>query len=147
MAGARRFAEVFAPDLVVDFGPDHYNGFFHDLMPPYCIGLGAQGVGDYGTSDEPLDVPMELAERMVENVVASGIDIAFSRRMMVDHGTVQPHAPPNDVADHKTVLTAALRQIPLPLWSKLLIRIDGAAFSHALLDHLQQLTTNRRRVR
>ncbi|TJZ96487.1 hypothetical protein [Actinacidiphila oryziradicis] len=35
----------------------------------------------------------------------------------------------------------------LPLWSKLLIRIDGAAFSHDVLDHLQTLTTSRRRVR
>ncbi|MCX4406102.1 MULTISPECIES: IS1380 family transposase [unclassified Streptomyces] len=57
------------------------------------------------------------------------------------------NAPPNDVADHKTVLTAALRQLPLPLWSKLLIRIDGAAFNHDVLDHLQTLTTSRRRVR
>lgn len=57
------------------------------------------------------------------------------------------NAPPNDVADHKTVLTAALRQLPLPLWSKLLIRIDGAAFSHEVLEHLQSLTTSRRRVR
>ncbi|MGW4995859.1 IS1380 family transposase, partial [Streptomyces mirabilis] len=57
------------------------------------------------------------------------------------------NAPPNDVADHKTVLAAALRQLPLPLWSKLLVRIDGAAFSHEVLDHLQTLSTSRRRVR
>lgn len=57
------------------------------------------------------------------------------------------NAPPNDIADHKTVLAAALRGLPLPPWSKLLIRIDGAAFSHGLLDHLQALTTSRRRVR
>jgi hypothetical protein len=57
------------------------------------------------------------------------------------------NAPPNDVADHKSVLAAALRQLPLPLWSKLLVRIDGAAFSHDVLDHLQTLTTSRRRVR
>jgi hypothetical protein len=57
------------------------------------------------------------------------------------------NAPPNDVADHKAVLAAALRQLPLPLWSKLLVRIDGAAFSHDVLDHLQALTTSRRRVR
>jgi DDE family transposase len=57
------------------------------------------------------------------------------------------NAAANDVADHKTVLAAALRQLRLPLWSKLLVRIDGAAFSHALLDHLTSLTTSRRRVR
>ncbi|SCF58775.1 transposase [Streptomyces sp. Cmuel-A718b] len=57
------------------------------------------------------------------------------------------NAAANDVADHKSVLAAALRQLPLPPWAKLLIRIDGAAFSHALLDHLTRLTTSRRRVR
>lgn len=56
------------------------------------------------------------------------------------------NAPPNDVDDHRRVLAAALRQLPLPLWSKLLIRIDGAAFSHEVLNHLQTLTTSRRRV-
>ncbi|MFG3026356.1 hypothetical protein ACGFZQ_49090 [Streptomyces sp. NPDC048254] len=57
------------------------------------------------------------------------------------------NAPPNDVDDHKNVLASAFRQLPLPLWSKLLVRIDGAAFSHEVLDHLQSLTTSRRRVR
>ncbi|WP_244501188.1 transposase [Streptomyces sp. TP-A0874] len=56
-------------------------------------------------------------------------------------------APPNDVDDRKSVLATALRQLPLPLWPKLLVRIDGAAFSHGLLDRLQSLTTSRRRVR
>ena len=57
------------------------------------------------------------------------------------------NAPPNDVDDHQSVLAAGLWQLPLPLWSKLLVRIDGAAFSHEVLDHLQQLSTSRRRVR
>lgn len=54
------------------------------------------------------------------------------------------NAPPSDLADHKTVLAAALQQLPLPLWAKLLIRIDGAAFSHEVLDHLTALTRSRR---
>jgi hypothetical protein len=53
--------------------------------------------------------------------------------------------PPQRCRRPQGALTAALRQ--LPVWSKLLIRIDGAAFSHALLDHLGSLTTSRRRVR
>ena len=57
------------------------------------------------------------------------------------------NAASNDVVGHKSVLAAALRQLPLPLWSKLLVRIDGAAFSHEVLDHLQTLSTSRRRVR
>jgi len=36
-------------------------------------------------------------------------------------------APPNDVTDHKAVLASAFRQLPLPLWSKLLVRIGRRA--------------------
>src|SRR5262249_1790493 len=57
------------------------------------------------------------------------------------------HPPPHATPPHKRARRAALGQLPLPLWSKLLVRIDGAAFSHDVLDHLQSLTTSRRRVR
>ena len=33
----------FNPDLIVVFGPDHFNGFFYELMPMFCIGAAAQG--------------------------------------------------------------------------------------------------------
>lgn len=33
-AEARAFVEDYDPTLVVSFAPDHYNGFFHELMPP-----------------------------------------------------------------------------------------------------------------
>ena len=46
---ARRFVRAFDPELVVIFSPDHYNGFFYRVMPPFCIGTAATGVGDYGT--------------------------------------------------------------------------------------------------
>lgn len=36
-AGARTHIAYFAPDLVVLFAPDHYNGFFYDMMPPFCM--------------------------------------------------------------------------------------------------------------
>ncbi len=32
----------FNPDLVVVFGPDHFNGFFYELMPAFCIGTAAR---------------------------------------------------------------------------------------------------------
>ena len=36
----------FKPDLVVVFGPDHFNGFFYELMPAFCIGTAAEGSKD-----------------------------------------------------------------------------------------------------
>ncbi|MGY1743238.1 MULTISPECIES: 3-carboxyethylcatechol 2,3-dioxygenase [unclassified Blastococcus] len=89
-AGARRFVADFDPTLVVSFAPDHYNGFFYDLMPPFCIGYAASGVGDYGTTVGPLDVPTPLAEQLAAWVADRDLDVAVSRRMQVDHGAVQP---------------------------------------------------------
>lgn len=90
IAEARRFVEGYAPDLVVIFSPDHYNGFFYKVMPPFCIGLSAKGVGDYGTHAGPLDVPEQLATECANAVLGAGVDVAVSAGMDVDHGTVQP---------------------------------------------------------
>lgn len=40
IADARARIAAFDPELVVLFAPDHYNGFFYDVMPPFCLGIG-----------------------------------------------------------------------------------------------------------
>ncbi|MFF2347599.1 3-carboxyethylcatechol 2,3-dioxygenase [Pseudarthrobacter sp. NPDC058119] len=87
---ARQFVSDFDPDLVINFGPDHYNGFFYDLMPPFCIGYEAYGTGDYDSFAGKLDVPTEIAEKLAQHVIDRDLDAAISRRMEVDHGAVQP---------------------------------------------------------
>ncbi|MFF1260307.1 MULTISPECIES: 3-carboxyethylcatechol 2,3-dioxygenase [unclassified Streptomyces] len=89
-SSARTFVKKYDPTLVVSFAPDHYNGFFYDLMPPFCIGYEAMGVGDYGTTEGPLSVPTERAEELAQWVAERDIDVAISRRMEVDHGAIQP---------------------------------------------------------
>src|SRR5271156_2198946 len=69
---ARQFVEDFDPEIVVIFAPDHYNGFFYKLMPPFCIGTEAQGVGDYGTHKGPLDVPEATAVACAKAVLSAG---------------------------------------------------------------------------
>jgi hypothetical protein len=56
------------------------------------------------------------------------------------------NAGSNTFADHLTVLTAALRQIPSRMRSKLLVRVDGAGASHELIKHLLSLSSRRRTV-
>lgn len=89
-AAARRFVSDFDPELVLLFGPDHYNGFFYDMMPPFCVGTGARSIGDYGTAAGALPVDRDAAYAVVRNVLAEGIDLAYSERMYVDHGMAQP---------------------------------------------------------
>ena len=86
---ARAFVADYDPELVVVFEPDHYNGFFYDIMPPFCIGFDALAVGDYGT-ERPLDVPGAIAEVLAQHVADAGLHPAISRRMELDHGAVHP---------------------------------------------------------
>lgn len=90
LGAARDFAADFDPEVVVAFVPDHYNGFFYRLMPPFCIGLAASTVGDYASLAGPLDVPAKLAADCAAAVLDAGVDVAFSHRMELDHGTAQP---------------------------------------------------------
>ena len=84
------FAQEFDPTLVVVFAPDHYNGIFYDMLPPFCIGLAASAIGDYGTEAGPLSVDEEHALAIVRHLFESDIDATLSRRLEVDHGAVQP---------------------------------------------------------
>lgn len=80
----------FDPEVIFLFAPDHYNGFFLDVMPQFCVGIAATSVGDYRTTLGPLTVPREIAEACAEYLVGSDLDVAISYRMQVDHGMVQP---------------------------------------------------------
>lgn len=88
---ARLRGEVakFAPELVIVFGPDHYNGFFHRLMPAYCVGAEASSIGDWNTPSGALPTDATLAERLAEHAFSQGVDLALSHRMDVDHGLTQ----------------------------------------------------------
>lgn len=80
---------AFAPDLIIQFSPDHFNGFTYRVMPPFCIGTGAVSVGDFDTVAGPLEVPGDEARSLCEAILAADIDIALSYDMKVDHGFVQ----------------------------------------------------------
>jgi 2,3-dihydroxyphenylpropionate 1,2-dioxygenase len=89
LADARQAMAAFDPELAIVFGPDHYNGFFYDLMPPFCVGVAATGVGDYATPEGPLNVDRETAMQLHRALLASDFDIAVSHDMHIDHGFTQ----------------------------------------------------------
>jgi 2,3-dihydroxyphenylpropionate 1,2-dioxygenase len=112
---ARQFVDDYDPELVVIFCPDHYNGFFYKSMPPFCIGMNASGVGDYGTHAGPLNVPEDIAADCAEAVLGSGVDIAVSASMDVDHGTVQPLEKLFGDATSRPVIPIFVNAIAVPL--------------------------------
>jgi 2,3-dihydroxyphenylpropionate 1,2-dioxygenase len=88
--GASSALHAFDPDLVVVFGPDHFNGFFYELMPAFCIGTAAEGSQDWHLQSGPLRVPRALATDCVRFLQSRDFDVAISHRMKVDHGITIP---------------------------------------------------------
>jgi 2,3-dihydroxyphenylpropionate 1,2-dioxygenase len=80
---------AFDPELVVVFGPDHFNGFFLQLMPPFCVGLQCTAAADIGGFAGPLRVPTNDALACIDAVRTAGVDVAVSYDMIVDHGFSQ----------------------------------------------------------
>lgn len=87
MAQVAAELKAFAPDLILSFGPDHFNGFFYDLMPAFCIGTRAEGTQDWNMPGGALRIPGELADGCARHLHRQGFDIAISHDMRVDHGT------------------------------------------------------------
>lgn len=127
---ARRFVAEFDPDLVVMFAPDHYNGFFYDMMPPYCIGSKATALGDYGTPAGPLSVD-PAANRIAEHVLGAGVDIAVSERMYVDHGFAQPLQILFGSLDAVPVVPVFINSVAVPLCPIFRVRLLGDAIGRA----------------
>jgi 2,3-dihydroxyphenylpropionate 1,2-dioxygenase len=133
IGAAREFVTDFDPELIVTFSPDHYNGFFYRAMPPFCIGTAAEGVGDYGTHQGPLDVPADLATDCVRAVLDADVDIAISAAMDVDHGTVQPLQLLFGDATAKPVIPVFINSVATPLGPMRRVRALGAAMGAHLM--------------
>ncbi|MTD55545.1 3-carboxyethylcatechol 2,3-dioxygenase [Amycolatopsis pithecellobii] len=132
-AQARAFAAEFRPDLVVVIAPDHYNGMFYDLMPPFCVGTAAEAVGDYGTAQGPLAVDREAARHVVREVLAAGVDLAMSERMVVDHGFAQPLELLFGGIDAVPTVPVFINSVAVPFGPVCRTRLLGEALGRALL--------------
>ena len=115
ISNARDRIARFDPELVVLFAPDHYNGFFYDLMPAFCIGVAADAIGDFSTAAGPISVPRAEAEACATSVLDSGIDAAVSYRMQVDHGFAQPLELLLGGLDCKAVIPIFINSVAVPL--------------------------------
>lgn len=115
VARARERIARFDPEVVFLFSPDHFNGFFYDIMPPFCIGMAAEAIGDFGSAAGPLGVPRELAEACATAVLDSGVDVAVSYRMQVDHGFAQPLEFLLGGLDRHPVIPVFINSVAVPL--------------------------------
>lgn len=125
------FVADYDPDLVVVFGPDHFNGQLYSLMTPWAIGAAAEGIGDYGTTAGPLPVDGRAARALHAAVLAEGIDIGRSEQMKVDHGVVQPLDFVFGTGFTQLIVPVFVNSIGLPLSPMSRVRLMGEAFGRA----------------
>lgn len=134
MEQARAAVRAFNPDLVVVFGPDHYNGVFYDMMPPFCVANGANSVGDWLTQAGPLQVDRTAAMHVAKSVLDAGVDVAVSERLQVDHGMTQPlQVLFGDIAA-VPVIPIFINSVALPLAPVRRVRLLGEAVGRAVAE-------------
>ncbi|WP_343663859.1 3-carboxyethylcatechol 2,3-dioxygenase [Paraburkholderia tropica] len=129
---ARARVDAFNPDLIVVFAPDHFNGFFYDVMPPFCIGAKAQAIGDFKSLAGDLPVPSVLAHELTEHVLAADIDVALSYRMQVDHGCAQALEVLTGGLDRYPVIPVFINSVAPPMATLRRARLLGDAIGRAL---------------
>ena len=129
---ARKRIATYSPDLVIVFSPDHYNGFFYDNMPPFCVGLGSHAIGDYQSLAGPLSVPQAVAEKLVGHLFEHNFDTSISYDMAVDHGVAQPLEFLLGSLDSVDVIPVFVNSVALPLMPVARIWSFGVAIGRFL---------------
>lgn len=115
------------PELVVIFGPDHFKGFFYDMLPSFTIGVRATAIGDYDIGSGDFRVPEDLALDCVDAVRAADVDVALSYRMQADHGFAQLLVLLAGAVDRYPVLPVHINCAGPPLPSFARVAALGAA--------------------
>lgn len=133
-ARAKAFVTEYEPTLVVSFGPDHFNGFFYDLMPPFAICYAGVGLGDYGTQEGPFTVPEDVAAEMAEAAQQAGIDMTISRGAQLDHGAVQIPQLLLGKIDRYPTVPVFVNGVAAPFVPMQRIRLMGAALGAYLAE-------------
>lgn len=82
------------PDVLVVIYNDHIDQYFYDAWPTFAIGIADQfPISDEGMGARafpPVPGQEELARHIAAELVGSGIDLAASLRMLLDHGFLSP---------------------------------------------------------
>ncbi|WP_404713718.1 3-carboxyethylcatechol 2,3-dioxygenase [Sphingomonas sp. MMS24-J13] len=117
---------AFEPEIVFLFAPDHFNGFFYDLMPQFCIGTAADALGDFDTLAGKLNVAPEAAQ-CAASVLAQEIDVAVSHQMKVDHGFTEPLRDIFGSLDTPPIVPIFINSVAPPFASCRRARVMGEA--------------------
>ena len=131
LGSARSAVQASGADTAIIIGPNHFRGFWLDLMPAVTVGIGTvEGAGEHGTPAGPLPTDVPLARHLVESLMSAGIDPAFSVRLQVDHGIT--HAIQYIVPNGMPVVPVVINSFAPPMPSLARCRTIGHAVGAAV---------------
>lgn len=122
--------KAYDPELIILFAPDHFKGFFYEMLPAFTVGVRATAIGDYDIGHGEYNVPEDLAVACIRSLHGQGVDVGMSYRMQVDHGFSQPLVLLCGTVDRYPVLPIHINCSgpPLPPFTR--ARLLGAAVGH-----------------
>ena len=110
------------PDALIIFGSDHFKSFFYNLVPRFCIGVGAEcGAWDEGVLSRDIvdsyrvPVHQELARDILTQAVEKGFDMNSAEELRLDHSFYSPIerlTPGHDIPIVPIVLNVAIAPRP-----------------------------------
>ena len=143
-----------SPDVVLMVGADHFQSFFLDNMPAFCLGVDGRcvGQGDGGLPRYDLAVHAGLAHGLLEGLIDEGFDLAFARNLPADHAFMTPvhmifpqadlpivplfqncNAPPLPTVARCLALGGAIRRVLADIEPDLRVALIGTGgLSHAV---------------
>ena len=90
----RTRVEKVHPDALIVIGDDHFNMFFLDNMPAFCIGVAARARAPV---EDWLRIPkydvtyeQELAKAILVGSIEGGFDLSSSEELRMDHALLIP---------------------------------------------------------
>lgn len=84
--------EASRPDALIVAASEHFKTFHLDNMPTFCIGLGerTRAWGEGGVPKYEIPLHRELGQALLEGLLDSGHEVAYSHDMPLDHGFACP---------------------------------------------------------
>jgi 2,3-dihydroxyphenylpropionate 1,2-dioxygenase len=91
LADVRERLVAAEADVAVIIGSNHFRGFFLDMIPAFTMGVSEViAAGEAQTPKGPQKTDPVLAQQLATHLVESGVEVAISARLQIDHG--QSHA-------------------------------------------------------
>ena len=122
------------------FGPDHFNGFFYELMPAFCIGTAAEAPRTGTSKAGRCGCRASWRSHCVRHLQSRDFDVALSHAMKVDHGITIPLFKLTGALARYNVLPVFINCAADPRPSFRRVRAFGAAIGEFLADQDMRIT-------